>query len=125
MRRIIKCGIFVAGAQLLVVINALLCRHGIMTDACWFYLLLLIMLVVMPAYFFVKGADSEPWWHMLLVMTFHAVLAVTILLILNPPFNGWSAGMMFWLMYWSEILLTVALGIAITVDAVINLIHRK
>ena len=125
MRRIIKCGIFVAGAQLLVVINALLCRHDIMTDASWFYLLLLIMLVVMPAYFFVKGADSEPWWHMLLVMTFHAVLSVTILLILNPPFNGWSAGMMFWLMYWSEILLTVALGIAITVDAVINLIHRK
>ena len=125
MRRIIKCGIFVAGAQLLVVINALLCRHDIMTDACWFYLLLLIMLVVMPAYFFVKGADSEPWWHMLLVMTFHAVLSVTILLILNPPFNGWSAGMMFWLMYWSEILLTVALGIAIAVDAGINLLHRK
>ena len=125
MRRIIKCGIFVAGAQLLVVINALLCRHDITTDACWFYMLLLIMLVIMPAYFFVKGADSEPWWHMLFVMASHAALAVTILLILNPPFNGWSAGMMFWLMYWSEILLTVALGIAIAVDAGINLLHRK
>lgn len=125
MRRIIKCGIFAASTQLLVAVNALLCRHDVITDACWFYLLLLIMLVVMPAYFFVKGADPKPWRHMLFVMAFHAALSVSILLILNPPLHGWNTGMMFWLMYWSEILLTVALGIAVAVDAGINLVRRK
>lgn len=125
MRRIIKCGVFVASAQLLVAVNALLCRYGIIADTAWFYLLLLILLVVMPAYFFVKGADPKPWRHMLFVAAFHAVLAVGILLVLNPPFHDWNTGMMFWLMYWSEILLSVALGIAIAVDAGINLVRRK
>ena len=115
-KQIIKSISFVTLIHILSVINMLLCENDLITDFIWFALQILLCILAIPLYFFVKGNTTNKWIYSLSLLVTHIVVALLVCFALGGIFNGWDNV----IIYWTEILLSAAFGVAFLIDLIVN-----
>lgn len=115
--QIVKSISFMFLIHTLSAINMILCVNNCFSNMAWLILQLILSIAVIPIYFIVKGDPLSRWTYTLTSFIAHITFTVLFGLILGYIFIGWDDA----IIYWTELFLTLAFGLAFSVDLIVNM----
>lgn len=109
--------VFIFSVHMLAVVTILLRLTRTVSEPVWLISILFLCLVTVPSYFFVKDRSMQTWGYLLFSVGTHIVFSALIWIVLSNLVKGWDII----LIYYTELFLSVALGLTFAIDFVLTL----
>ncbi|MBQ3154977.1 MAG: hypothetical protein IJB88_07060 [Clostridia bacterium] len=109
--------VFLFSVHMLAVVTIFLRLTRTVSEPVWLISILFLCLVIVPSYFFVKDRSMQTWGYLLFSVGTHIVFSALIWIVLSNLVKGWDVI----LIYYTELFLSVALGLTFAIDFALTL----